>query len=229
MKAIKKEIKRTIKKGMELHRVHWTTNISSAAVNIGEGGSYLTLPNDNNPAPAAWCLNGTLQGVDSNQRVGNQIKEDGLRIRGIINQQSTTALQGSVGVIRITVFRDHDNKGTVPTSTDLWEFPASSGSAQGTGTLIKWSNRKRFSILFDELVPLQPGASNGVISVACAAVDIKLKLSKLLTMSANTRDASSIADGGIYCFMEYCNLNTNPATAECPQFHGCVAFTYYDV
>jgi len=224
--AVRKEIKRSMRKHSELHRNHWY--IAATVNSFGEGSSYFVLPNDNSASPTSFTLNGTIQGVDVNQRVGNQIKEVGLRIKGLISQNVST-LSHAIGCVRIIVLRDHDNKAAPPVTSDFLEYPGSAGDGHAMGSLVKWANRKRFSFLFDQTIPLNPQSSGATSAQIVAALDINLPLSKTLTMSLNTRDAGSINDGGIYAYFLYTNANANPTGADLPTFHGAVAFTFIDV
>lgn len=226
MSAVRKEIRRVQRKQMELHRNHW--EIQPTVNSIVEGSGVFAIPADSSAAPVDYMLNGTLQGVDVHNRVGNQIKEVGLRIKGVISQ-NVTSLANACGAIRIIVFRDHDNKAATPTLPDLLEFTGTSSQAYNMGSLIKWSNRKRFTFLFDQTLPMNPQSTGATSAQIVAAVDINLSINKLLTMSLNSRGAGSIQDGGIYAFFMYTNPFGNPTGTELPKFEGCVSFTFVDV
>jgi len=221
MKAIRTVVKRAIRAQSELKRVAWGVKTTQR---ITEDGAYI-LPNVVGLTPTSFVLNGTQQGTDSSTRVGNQIRESGLRIRGMIMQSSTTP-SDVCGCVRVFVVRDHDNKGTTPTLAEILDV---STTPYNIGSLVLWPNRKRFSFLFDQVFPLQAQASLAAAATACAAIDIDLPLSNVLTMSLNTRDAGSIQNGGLYCYMQYCNMELDPAASACPAFNGAVSFFFHDM
>lgn len=218
-------MKKATEKRAELHRITWYIN---PTVNqIPESGGFL-LPSLSGATPNQYTLNATLQGVDVNQRVGNQIKEVGLRIKGNISQ-TVGNVNKACGTLRTIIVRDHDNKGSPPALSDILEFTGSASDAIAIGSLVNWGNRKRFTFLYDQTLPIAPGFSGASDSEVVINVDINIPLSKVLTMTLNTRDAASINDGGIYCYFIYCNQFTNPVGAELPFFSGVAAFHFIDV
>lgn len=225
--VIKREIKRGLTRQTELRRRDWQIQ----NVTIGEGsGGYAILPNYSvaQVSAATFVLNATLQGVDSASRVGNQCKESGLRLKGMISQFSSQ-VENVCGCVRVFLVRDHDGKGTTPNLSDVLSFPS---SPYDVGSLVKWDNRKRFSILFDQTFALQAQASGATSANACCAVDIDLRgdvVGNTLTYSANDLSSGSLQNGAIYCFMTYCNMFQNPAATASPNFTGVGSFFFHDV
>lgn len=223
-KVIRSEVKRAKLSQSELHRRAW----SISTYQLSEPTAGL-VPLVNASGGVNYILNSTLQGTSSDQRVGNQIKETGLRIKGMIMQSSTTPID-VCSCVRVIVVRDHDNKGLTPGISEILEFPAGDPAI---GSLVSWSNRKRFSFLLDQVFPLQAQSSTASSAVACAPVDIDLRgdagLSNTLTYSASSDSAASLQNGGIYCFMFYCHMGANPSGPNSPMFAGTVTFFFHDI
>lgn len=209
----------------ELHRRSWSLTRTGANVaNIYDTPQALT----NGITTGNGLLNGCLQGTNSEQRIGNQVKESGLRIKGMIQHMSTAA--GEVcNCVRVVILRDHDNKGVAPLPADIFEDPV---APQVIGSLVKWSNRKRFTILFDQVFSLQAQAAEPGITSACVPVDIDLRgahgVDNTLTYNANTLDAASLQQKGLYCYL-MAETTASAAPTTWPQLVGTCQFFFHDV
>lgn len=173
-------------------------------------------------------LNATVQGTAADQRVGNQVKEVGLRIKGMIMQTSATP-SDVCSCVRVLVFRDRDGVGSTPSIADVLEY---NSSPANIGSPVKWSNRKRFAILLDQTIALQAQSSVAAAAVACSPVDIDLRGSDFdntLTYNASSLDAGSLLSGAVYCVMFYCHMAQDPVSGASPKFVGTSSFFYRDV
>lgn len=220
-KVIRKEVKRARLTQSELHRRSFLTNVA-----LKEDGSSILA----GPSAGNFMLNATLQGTDSAQRVGNQVKESGLRIKGMLTQSSATAMD-CCSCVRVLVVRDHDNKGLPPTLAEVLQFTTQPNMI---GSLGLWSNRKRFTFVFDQSFTLQAQASTTAGAMSCTPVDIDLRadagVSTTLTYSASSDSSDSLLNGGLYCFMWFHNLAAGePVEANRPAFYGTVSFFFHDV
>lgn len=219
-KKILKKMRISEDRRKETRRLSW----SVASGGMPEAGYAIR-----NSVSPNTILNACLQGTDTTQRVGSQIKEVGLRIKGMINQKSTS-VDHVCGCVRFLCVRDHDNKSTSPSLTDVLE---SASTPDNVGSLVKWSNRKRFTILEDCIITLQAQASGTSAATACASVDIDLRkvngVGNTLTYQSNDFTAGSLNDGGIYAWFIYCNAAVDPAAGELPMFNGTVNFFFKDV
>jgi len=174
-----------------------------------------------------YLLNATQQGTDSVQRIGNQVKESGLRLKGMIMHNSGVA--GEIcNCVRIVVVRDHDNKNVTPNASDVFEQATAPACI---GSLVKWSNRKRFTFLFDQTFSLQAQAAEAGMSSACVPVDIDLRgshgVDNLLTYNGNDFSSGSLQQKGIYCFMMADNFGMGTMTTW-PAFIGSINFFFHD-
>lgn len=223
-KAIRKEVKRVQLATSELHRKSWGVT-SYTIVENPAGGGVLALPGFG----GGYMLNNSEQGVNAEQRVGNQVKETGLRIKGMI-MQASSALADVCSCVRVIVIRDHDNKGVVPTMSEIL-YNTSEGPS--IGSLVLWSNRKRFTFLFDQTFPLQAQASGASTANACCPVDIDLRadqgLSNTLTYDSTSASSVTLQNGGIFCYMWFCNMSANPAAGSSPIFTGTGNFFFHDI
>lgn len=219
-KRILKSVRLSEDRRKETRRLSWTLKDQQ----IPETGYSLI----NSSAPNT-ILNACLQGTDTTQRVGSQIKEVGIRIKGMIDQKSTS-VDHVCGCVRLVIVRDHDNKSTAPTLSDVLEVAT---TPENIGSLIKWNNRKRFTVIEDCIITLQAQASGTSAASACSSVDLDLRkasgLGNTLTYQTNALDAGSLNDGGIFAFFIYCNAHGNPLTTELPMFTGSINFFFKDV
>jgi hypothetical protein len=103
------------------------------------------------------------QGLDYiNNRVGDSIKMQRIEIRGRIFKNAAATQT----VTRILLVRDLDGFGTLPTTNDILD---SVGIASAPLTPYEYLNRKRFSILYDELLTVNnTGDSSAVFEVNVA-------------------------------------------------------------
>lgn len=218
-KEVNAAMRKAAKKQGETRRRSWTP----AEVQITESG--VTLANFS--GGTNYILNTCLQGTDSTQRIANQVQEVGLRIKGMIYQNSAN-VENVCGCVRVLIVRDLDNKGTSPTLAEILDF---STAPSNLGSLVLWANRPRFKFLVDTTMTLQAQASGATSASACAPVDIDLRstvVGSRLTYQDNTDTANALNKGGIYCYFIYCNGAFDPATGHLPKFRGVVNFLFRD-
>lgn len=89
-------------------------------------------------------ISSLVQGTDYNQRVGDSLKMQQIQFRYRVFR-STAA---TTSVVRIMLVRDLDAQGTLFSPADLLQ---SVGTAQAPTSPLKWLNRKRFAVLYDNL------------------------------------------------------------------------------
>lgn len=100
------------------------------------------------------------QGTNYTDRVGNSIKMQHIEVRGRLFKASAA----TTSVLRVLLVRDLDGYGTLPAVTDILETV---GSATAPLTQYDFLNRKRFSILYDELLTLNStGDSSAVFEIS---------------------------------------------------------------
>lgn len=217
-KRILKKVKKSIIASNETKRV--TRSVTGVA--ISESGTVLSLG-------GFPLLNSCLQGADVMNRTGDVVQEVGLRIRGMVMQDSSTPAD-ICGCLRVLVVRDHDNKAATPS---LAEVLTTSTSPVNFSSGILQSNSKRFSVLVDRAVVMEAKSSTATSAVACTFLDLDLRkaagIGRRLKYSANTQDAGSLLDGGIYCFFIWCNPMMSTAPADLPHFDGELNFYFKDI
>jgi len=227
---ISAQIKRARLSQSELHRRSWYLQASATTGSTAlPDMSWIKLSNSPATVYANGVLNACVQGTSSDTRVGNQIKESGLRLKGMISQMST-ASEGACGCVRIVIVRDHDGGATEPAASDVFEISAGNSSL---GSLVKWSNRKRFTFLFDQTFVLQAQASGSSSAVACTPFDIDLRaahgMDNTLTYNANSLDVGGLQQKAVYCFIQYMNENTAVSGGSVPFISGCANFFFHDI
>jgi len=220
--AITKAVKRAKLTQSELHRRSWIIPMTGTGL-LQIGGTPTAMWNG---STTNFLLNASLQGTGSDQRIGNQVKESGLRLKGMIMHMSTVA--GEIcNCVRIVVVRDHDNKSVLPLASDVFE---NSSAPECIGSLVKWSNRKRFTFVYDQVFALQAQAAETGLTSACVPVDIDLRgthgVDNLLTYNANDYTSGSLQQKGLYCFMMADTLVAAPTTF--PYFIGSASFFFHD-
>jgi len=226
-KQINQAVKRARVMQTEVHRRAFQALGGSGTMNrINE--TWITLPNDSNGSTGP--LNACIQGVDVDQRVGSQVKESGLRIKGMIAQTSTLSTE-VCSCVRVVVVRDHDGKGSALVPAEVFQ---DSTSPNNIGSLVNWNFRKRFTFLFDQTFTLQAqaGATTGGFA-ACTPVDIDLRAAQgfdnTLTYNANTIGAGSLMQKGVYLMAVACNMFGDPLPAALPSLNVSVNFFFHDV
>lgn len=101
------------------------------------------------------------QGLDYiNNRIGDSIKMQHIEVRGrIFKNASATS-----SVMRVLLIRDLDGYGTIPTTGDVLQTV---GSSTAPLSPLDFLNRKRFAVLYDELLTLNStGDSSAVFEVS---------------------------------------------------------------
>jgi len=152
-------------------------------------------------------LNAPIVGAAYNQRVGANIKELSLILRGTL---STTALANAADCVRIIVFRDNANSaGFTPNISDLLDNTLGGYEVAP----YNFANRKRYVILHDSCTQVYANLST---SITPYPFMIRMKLSKSLVFqsSAAAGAFSSLLAGGIGMIVIAGNLATT-TTVEC--------------
>ena len=136
------------------------------------------------------------QGTDYTQRIGNSIKMQRIEVRCRIFQNPTATQT----VVRCSLVRDLDGAGTIPTTSDIFE---NVGGISAPLTQFDFLNRKRFSVLYDELITLDVGQG----TTQCFTLDLPHEGHVLYLGS--TAAAASDGKGSLYlCFLSDEATNT---------------------
>lgn len=165
--------------------------------------------------PVVFDLNGVIlpltyvsQGTDYTNRIGDSIKLQKIEFKAALVKSNSSITT----TCRCIIFRDLDNYGTTPSVTDVLQ---STGAVDAPLSAYKFLNRKRFSILYDELLELCANGDQGQV----IAVDIPHSGHVLYLGSA--ANAASQGKGGIYVLF-ISNEGTNYPTYS---FYSRVIFT----
>ena len=152
------------------------------------------------------CITQIAQGTTMNTRVGNSLRVQRLEIKG---RAAVSASVTSYSLCRIIVFRDMEGQGTAPTVADLLETVGGSAAPRQP---YDWLNRKRFSVLYDMLVPLTAISGGQMVQVFTYSVD----LAKHVLYRGTTAAAASDGEGSIYiaCVSDEAT-NTPSVNASC--------------
>jgi len=134
------------------------------------------------------CITQLGQGTTVNTRVGNSLRVQRLEVRGRVAVNSSVT---TYSMVRILVFRDMEGQGTAPVVSDVLE---ATGSSSAPRQPYDWLNRKRFSILYDMLIPVT--ATSGGMSVR--EFVYVTELAKHVLYRGTTASASSDGEGSIY-------------------------------
>lgn len=102
-----------------------------------------------------YCISQVAQGLTSATRVGDSVRIQSIEVRGhvLANSAATNT------TVRLIIFRDLDGYGTAPATADILE---------GVGTTMapfspeKFNKRERFSILYDQMLMVQGGTTQGL-------------------------------------------------------------------
>ncbi len=141
------------------------------------------------------------QGTDYTNRVGDSIKLQRIEIRNSFVKSNSSVTT----TVRCILFRDLDNYGSAPTITDVMQ---SSGAADAPLSSFKFLNRKRFSILYDELLILCANGDQGQVN----EIDMTHK-GHVLYLGSGANIASQ-GKGGLYMLF-ISNEGTNYPTYTC--------------
>lgn len=108
---------------------------------------------DTNQSSFAFDTNGTVvpcslivQGLDFNNRIGDSIKMQNIQFRYRVFR----GIGATTSVVRIMLVRDLDCQGATPTVGSIIEN-GTLGTAQAPTSPIRFLNRKRFAVLYDNL------------------------------------------------------------------------------
>lgn len=134
------------------------------------------------------CLTQLAQGTTVNTRVGNSVKVQHLECTGrvVVNAAVTT-----FSLCRVVVLRDMEGQGTAPTGADVFE---TLGTSSAPRQFFDWGNRKRFAVLYDELIALTPLTGGNSI----ATFHYSVQLEKHTLYRGTTAAAASDGEGSIY-------------------------------
>lgn len=111
---------------------------------------------------AIVCLNDMSQGTSDATRIGDEVQFMDLKINGTVALPGTAATD----VYRLTIVLDHECFGSLCTYAQVYENTAVNTLAY---SLFQWTNRDRFSVLFDHAIALCNRSTPG----AGASGDIK--------------------------------------------------------
>jgi len=150
-----------------------------------------------------------VQGLDYNQRVGNSIKLQEIEINARIFMNTTS---GNT-VYRFLVVRDLDGYGTTPAVSDI--LANGVGSATAPLAIKDFLNRKRFSILFDEMGTLSPQGERGVY------ITVKMEHAGHILYLGSTAAAASNGKGSLYILV----LSDETVNMPSLAFQSRVTFT----
>jgi len=107
-----------------------------------------------NATPVVVYLSSLLQGVDVSQRVGDSVRLQGLQFAFSVYPTATTP----VAACRVVLLRDLENTGANPAWGDVFI----TGGAPYQLAVRNWFNVKRFSILADESIVINPSSFDGI-------------------------------------------------------------------
>lgn len=93
-------------------------------------------------------LSGLAQGTDIGNRVGDVIKVTRVSWNGRVAISSASS---TFSTVRLIMFRDSENAGSVPVLADILE---ATGGTTAARSPINFINRKRFNVLWDQMIVL---------------------------------------------------------------------------
>ncbi len=137
---------------------------------------------------ALTCVSQLAQGTTMNTRVGNSVKVQRLEILGRVACNSSVT---TYSVLRIMVIRDMEGQGTAPVGSDVLE---SVGTSAAPRQPYDWLNRKRFSILHDEIIVLTAISGSNIAQT----FNYSVNLEKHVLYRGTTAAAASDGEGSIY-------------------------------
>lgn len=136
------------------------------------------------------------EGPASNQRIGLKIAPVSVEIRGKVIWSSDVLYRQQP--VRLIVFRDRDQLGTLPLITDVLE-------GNNISSLYNNINLKRFTILSDSII--EP--HNSTTTQKSSYFKVKKKLSGVIRYLDNTLTQAGQGKGNLYCmFLADQNLAT---------------------
>lgn len=142
-------------------------------------------------------LTGIAQGTDVNQRIGNTIQP--LRLNLTLTAELSSPSVVAFQPVRFIIFRDNQQQpDTAPTMSDLLFTPS-----DGVFSKYTFTQQKRFSVLYDHRVLLQPQMQGQWIH------DVSIDLSKH-KMIFNGSSGTDIQKNGIYMLIVSDQLITIP-------------------
>lgn len=110
---------------------------------------YLDTPASGNCTQAGTVVSVNLiaQGMDLNNRVGDSVKIQDMKLF------FTLAVGAANSNVRVVLFRDLENQGTLPLGSDIFSDAGGAGAAVSQYNFVN-TQAPRFSILYDELYSL---------------------------------------------------------------------------
>lgn len=187
-----------------LNEIRKLVNVEEKIILTSSGGTPVVFDFNGVIVPLTYVA----QGTDYTNRVGDSIKLQKLEFKAAIVKSNSSITT----TCRCIIFRDLDNYGTIPAVTDLMQVI---GAGDAPLSAYKFLNRKRFSILYDELLELCANGDQGQV----IAVDIPHSGHVLYLGSA--ANAASQGKGGIYVLF-ISNEGTNYPTYT---FYNRIIFT----
>jgi len=162
-------------------------------------------------------INAPLQGVTASTRVGDQIQEVGIEIRGMIYSNTSA----SNDCVRLILVRDNESQVTSqPATSDILENPGGAG-ANYEYSVQRFVNRKRFNFLMDTCIPLNPKTYTGTTTPAALMVPFhfKVPVRRRLNLVANTGTWGAISHGGIFLLFISANGSNYPSLNATCRFY----------
>jgi len=185
----REEVSRYAGDAYSLAKRTWSgLNAVRRLINIEEKYSDTSLSQSPDTNGTVACVTQLAQGVTMTTRVGNSVKIQSLECWGRVAVNSAVT---TFSLCRVVVLRDMEGQGTAPTCADIFE---SVGTSAAPRQAFDWLNRKRFAILYDELVALTP--TTGANSVT--TYHYRVPLEKHVLYRGTTAAAASDGEGSIY-------------------------------
>lgn len=176
------------------------------------GGSGFTMTTGGQIVP----ISGVAQGTEPYNRIGNQIKNAFVRIKGYITMSYQ---EGQDRLVRFQVVWDKSPEGVNPTI-----FGSSSAGTvcindtTGTSGLIPnvfaphaMEQKDRFKIIHDKIIKLQPPNDTDILSVPFA---FNSKLNRITRYKDNTSAITSISTNALFLCFAVENVGSYPPTCN---------------
>lgn len=156
-------------------------------------------------------IGGLAPGTGASQRDGRRVKWNSLYLRANILSPSDLAEER---VCRLMVVLDKQANGTALTAADLFQDSDHPGVSQ-----LKMSNRERFRVLYDNVLPVAlPGSAPTVVPVQKF-----MKMGMQTTFSDDTAQIGSISTNALY-FIHCATTSLAPS----PDIYWSCRLRYYD-
>jgi len=137
-----------------------------------------------NAAPVVTYLSSLAQGVNVSERVGDSLKLQGIYFGFSIYPTVTTP----IAACRVVLIRDHENAGASPAWADVFN----GGAVPYQLAPRNWFNTKRFSVLVDEALVINPTSFDGVNRA------LNISLSGHVKYRGTAAAVASAAEGSLF-------------------------------